>query len=169
MLGSFSCRDESYTKDFESEMSPCGILARSGSYDVTSRVVDDDGDIYMGMWYSCFMCAGHSRPRQTGNGRLSWPRSGEWMLCTLRFKFVVFVLRYIWNHEHSTRSAPSATRMLSYASSSDSWPKSSLLYLYTTTRKDNMGWSAPRCSQALPLLNSRRQAYWHSLVVLSMR
>jgi len=47
MLGSYSCRDESYTKDFDSEESPSGILARSGSYEVQSRVVDDDNEIYM--------------------------------------------------------------------------------------------------------------------------
>ena len=90
MLGSYSPREEPYTKDFDSEESPSGILARSGTYEVQSRVVDDDNEVYLGMLYSCFMRAGHSRARQTGNGRLSWPRSGEWMLCTLRFKFIVF-------------------------------------------------------------------------------
>lgn len=165
MLGSYSCRDEHYTKDFESAESPSGIVARSGSYRVRSRVIDDDNEVYLGMWYSCFICAGHSRPWQTGSGRLSWPRSGEWMLCTLRF---VFLLRYIWKHEHW--SAPPAPCMLSYASSSDCWPTSFLLYyLCTTTRNDNMGRSPACCSHALRLLDSRRQAYWHPLIVLSMR
>ena len=171
MLGSYSCRDELYTKDFDSEESPSGILARSGTYRVKSRVVDDDNEVYLGMWYSCLICAGHSRPRQNGSGRLSWPKSGEWMLCTLRFKFIVFLLRYIWKHDHSTRSARHAPCMLSYyASCSNCWPKIPLLYhLCTTTRSDNMGRSAACCSQALRLLDTRRQAYWHPPIVLSMR
>lgn len=48
MLGSYGPRDEPYTKDFDSEESPSGILARSGTYNVKSRVLDDDGEIYLG-------------------------------------------------------------------------------------------------------------------------
>ncbi|KAK1236693.1 rho GDP dissociation inhibitor [Marasmius sp. AFHP31] len=48
MLGSYgpSPDGQFYTKDFESEESPSGMLARSGTYDVKSRVVDDDGEVY---------------------------------------------------------------------------------------------------------------------------
>jgi len=48
MLGSYAPDKEGkpYTKNFEEEKSPSGMLARSGSYNVRSRVVDDDGNIY---------------------------------------------------------------------------------------------------------------------------
>lgn len=50
MLGSYSPSKDStpYTKDFDSEESPSGVLARSGSYTVRSRVVDDDGEVFAG-------------------------------------------------------------------------------------------------------------------------
>lgn len=37
-----------YVKDFGSEEAPSGVLARSGTYTVRSRVVDDDGEVYAG-------------------------------------------------------------------------------------------------------------------------
>ncbi|KAG6336341.1 hypothetical protein ID866_2736 [Astraeus odoratus] len=48
MLGSYGPhpQGESYTKNFDPEESPSGILARSGTYHVRSRVVDDDGEVY---------------------------------------------------------------------------------------------------------------------------
>jgi len=48
MLGSYgpSPSGEAYTKNFDPEESPSGLLARSGSYNVRSRVVDDDGEAY---------------------------------------------------------------------------------------------------------------------------
>ncbi|KAF8076245.1 immunoglobulin E-set [Lyophyllum atratum] len=48
MLGSYgpSPNGEPYTKNFEPEESPSGMLARSGSYSVRSRVIDDDGEVY---------------------------------------------------------------------------------------------------------------------------
>ncbi|KAF5388138.1 hypothetical protein D9615_000264 [Tricholomella constricta] len=48
MLGSYgpSPTGEPYTKNFDPEESPSGMLARSGSYAVRSRVVDDDGEVY---------------------------------------------------------------------------------------------------------------------------
>ncbi|KAL4075981.1 immunoglobulin E-set [Scleroderma citrinum] len=48
MLGSYGPHPsgEPYTKDFPSEESPSGILARSGSYNVRSRVIDDDNNVY---------------------------------------------------------------------------------------------------------------------------
>ena len=48
MLGSYAPAPTPYTKNFEPEESPSGMLARSGSYNVRSRVVDDDGEIYAG-------------------------------------------------------------------------------------------------------------------------
>ncbi|KAK7470807.1 rho GDP dissociation inhibitor [Stygiomarasmius scandens] len=48
MLGSYGPHPngEAHIKNFEPEESPSGMLARSGSYNVRSRVVDDDGNIY---------------------------------------------------------------------------------------------------------------------------
>ncbi|KIJ70234.1 hypothetical protein HYDPIDRAFT_104923 [Hydnomerulius pinastri MD-312] len=48
MLGSYGPhpKGEAYTKNFDPEESPSGVLARSGSYNVRSRVVDDDGEVY---------------------------------------------------------------------------------------------------------------------------
>ena len=48
MLGSYGPQERPYTKNFDSEESPSGMLARSGSYNVRSRVVDDDGEVYAG-------------------------------------------------------------------------------------------------------------------------
>ena len=50
MLGSYgpSPKGEPYSKDFDPEESPSGRLARSGTYNVISRVVDDDGEVYAG-------------------------------------------------------------------------------------------------------------------------
>lgn len=49
MLGSYGPNSEPYTKNFDSEESPSGILARSGAFSVRSRVVDDDGEVFIGM------------------------------------------------------------------------------------------------------------------------
>ncbi|KAF8579326.1 E set domain-containing protein [Ramaria rubella] len=48
MLGSYAPHKDGhpYTKNFDSEESPSGMLARSGTYNVKSRVIDDDGEIY---------------------------------------------------------------------------------------------------------------------------
>ncbi|PVG04542.1 rho GDP-dissociation inhibitor [Serendipita vermifera] len=48
MLGSYAPSPDgsAYTKLFPEEESPSGLLARSGSYNVRSRVIDDDGHIY---------------------------------------------------------------------------------------------------------------------------
>ncbi|TFK76051.1 E set domain-containing protein [Pluteus cervinus] len=48
MLGSYSPHAEgkAYVKNFDSEESPSGMIARSGIYSVKSRVVDDDGEVY---------------------------------------------------------------------------------------------------------------------------
>ncbi|KAG2369946.1 immunoglobulin E-set [Suillus spraguei] len=48
MLGSYGPhpQGESYTKNFDVEESPSGMVARTGSYQVRSRVIDDDGEVY---------------------------------------------------------------------------------------------------------------------------
>ena len=48
MLGSYAKADEPVLKDFPEEESPSGMLARTGTYSVKSRVIDDDGNIYAG-------------------------------------------------------------------------------------------------------------------------
>ncbi|KDR83574.1 hypothetical protein GALMADRAFT_219395 [Galerina marginata CBS 339.88] len=54
MLGSYgpSTDGKPYTKNFDPEESPSGMVARSGTYNVRSRVVDDDGEVYADWeWY----------------------------------------------------------------------------------------------------------------------
>jgi len=48
MLGSYgpSQTNEPYVKNFDPEESPSGMIARSGTYNVRSRVIDDDGEVY---------------------------------------------------------------------------------------------------------------------------
>ncbi|KAI0722829.1 rho GDP-dissociation inhibitor [Earliella scabrosa] len=48
MLGSYGPhpKGEAYIKNFDPEESPSGMLARSGTYHVRSRVIDDDGEVY---------------------------------------------------------------------------------------------------------------------------
>jgi len=48
MLGSYGPhpQGEAYAKNFDTEESPSGMLARSGTYNVVSRVIDDDKEIY---------------------------------------------------------------------------------------------------------------------------
>ncbi|EJD00941.1 E set domain-containing protein [Fomitiporia mediterranea MF3/22] len=46
MLGSYGPSAEAYTKNFPTEESPSGMLARSGTYAVRSRVTDDDKEVY---------------------------------------------------------------------------------------------------------------------------
>ncbi|PCH41298.1 E set domain-containing protein [Wolfiporia cocos MD-104 SS10] len=48
MLGSYGPhpKGEAYIKNFDPEESPSGMLARTGTYNVRSRVVDDDGEVY---------------------------------------------------------------------------------------------------------------------------
>lgn len=48
MLGSYSAQPDPFVKNFEPEESPSGMIARSGTYNVRSRVVDDDGEVYAG-------------------------------------------------------------------------------------------------------------------------
>ncbi|KAH9943308.1 rho GDP-dissociation inhibitor, partial [Epithele typhae] len=55
MLGSYGPhpKGEAYVKNFDAEESPSGMIARSGTYHVRSRVVDDDGEVYAD-WEWCF-------------------------------------------------------------------------------------------------------------------
>ncbi|KIY73749.1 rho GDP-dissociation inhibitor, partial [Cylindrobasidium torrendii FP15055 ss-10] len=48
MLGSYGPHPQGqpYEKNFESDEAPSGMLARSGSYSVRSRVIDDDGNVF---------------------------------------------------------------------------------------------------------------------------
>lgn len=50
MLGSYgpSPSGEPYTKNFDADHSPSGMIARTGTYSVKSAVIDDDGEIYAG-------------------------------------------------------------------------------------------------------------------------
>ncbi|KAK4047262.1 rho GDP dissociation inhibitor [Microbotryomycetes sp. JL201] len=52
MIGSFGPSIEPVTKRFVSEEAPSGMLARSGSYSVRSRVIDDDKTIYVDFEWS---------------------------------------------------------------------------------------------------------------------
>ncbi|KAG6817198.1 hypothetical protein H0H87_011556 [Tephrocybe sp. NHM501043] len=65
MLGSYGPNPEGefYTKNFEPEESPSGMLVRTGSYNVRSRVIDDDGEVYAGM--SLLPCVHYSRADQS--------------------------------------------------------------------------------------------------------
>lgn len=69
MLGSYgpSPTGEPYTKNFDPEESPSGMLARSGSYSVRSRVIDDDGEVYAGLAIS-FLHLVVSQPLDTRLG-----------------------------------------------------------------------------------------------------
>ena len=64
MLGSYGPREAAYTKivsrhrivladhQFASEESPSGMLARSGSYVVKSRIIDDDQHVWLDFEWS---------------------------------------------------------------------------------------------------------------------
>nr|XP_019044759.1 rho GDP-dissociation inhibitor [Kwoniella bestiolae CBS 10118]OCF23689.1 rho GDP-dissociation inhibitor [Kwoniella bestiolae CBS 10118] len=52
MLGSYGPQPAPYTKVFASEESPSGMLARSGTYAVRSRVTDDDNNIWLDFEWS---------------------------------------------------------------------------------------------------------------------
>lgn len=47
MIGSYGPSPEPVTKRFVTEEAPSGMLARSGSYTVRSRVIDDDKNVYV--------------------------------------------------------------------------------------------------------------------------
>lgn len=72
MLGSYGPHPngEAYAKNFDTEESPSGLMARSGTYSVRSRVVDDDGEVYAGMSVLVFIvsCMLITCKSQIGNG-----------------------------------------------------------------------------------------------------
>ncbi|POY75111.1 hypothetical protein BMF94_1741 [Rhodotorula taiwanensis] len=47
MIGSYGPAADPVVKRFVSEEAPSGMLARSGTYSVRSRVIDDDGKLYV--------------------------------------------------------------------------------------------------------------------------
>ncbi|WVR09543.1 hypothetical protein IAU60_006612 [Kwoniella sp. DSM 27419] len=47
MIGSYGPQEAPYTKVFPSEESPSGMLARAGTNNVRSRIVDDDGHVWL--------------------------------------------------------------------------------------------------------------------------
>ena len=51
MLGSYASSSEAYTRNFEPEEFPSGILARIGTFSVRSRVIDDDGEVFASTCY----------------------------------------------------------------------------------------------------------------------
>lgn len=71
MLGAYAPSPDGspYTKKFPEEESPSGMLARSGTYNVRSRVIDDDGQIYIGAFFFLglrrFLARGSDGPRET--------------------------------------------------------------------------------------------------------
>jgi hypothetical protein len=81
MLGSYGPhpQGEMYTKNFDPEESPSGMLARSGTYNVRSRVIDDDGEVYAGalVWLVGPILKQANAYVQTGSGSSSLPRSGS--------------------------------------------------------------------------------------------
>lgn len=47
MLGSYGTKDEAYRRTIVEDESPAGLLARSGTYNVRSRIVDDDETVWL--------------------------------------------------------------------------------------------------------------------------
>ncbi|KAH8080515.1 putative Rho GDP-dissociation inhibitor 1 [Filobasidium floriforme] len=52
MIGSYGPARDPYQKIFAAEESPSGMLARSGSYDVRSRIIDDDNKTWLDFEWS---------------------------------------------------------------------------------------------------------------------
>lgn len=80
MLGSFGPHPEGKPHEgkFEEE-SPSGLVARSGTYHARSRVVDDDGEVFAGLYSRNYDkdISTDARHSQTGSGLSSLPRSGK--------------------------------------------------------------------------------------------
>ncbi|KAG6903387.1 hypothetical protein C0995_013140 [Termitomyces sp. Mi166 len=75
MLGSYGPhpKGEAYAKNFDPEESPSGMLARSGTYNVRSRVVDDDGEVYAGLAFNWGALLGWSAVAGTVNWAICIP------------------------------------------------------------------------------------------------
>lgn len=50
MIGSFGPKPEPQSATFITEESPSGLIARSGTYNVSSRIYDDDGKTHAGVF-----------------------------------------------------------------------------------------------------------------------
>lgn len=51
MIGSYGPKDKPHEAKFLTEESPSGFMARSGSYEVRSKIIDDDGVTRAGEFY----------------------------------------------------------------------------------------------------------------------
>lgn len=53
MIGSYgpSTDGKPHSRVFHTEDSPSGLVARSGTYNVRSRFIDDDAEAYIGGWF----------------------------------------------------------------------------------------------------------------------
>ena len=72
MLGSYGPQAAPYTKNFDPEESPSGLIARSGTYVVRSKVIDDDKEVYAGTYMSSASSfEGAHNTSQTSNGASS--------------------------------------------------------------------------------------------------
>lgn len=52
MIGSYPPKPEPYTKVFAAEECPSGMLARSGNFVARSRIIDDDGHVWLDFEWS---------------------------------------------------------------------------------------------------------------------
>ena len=107
MLGSYGAhpKGEAYTKNFDPEESPSGMLARSGTYHVRSRVVDDDGKVYAGKSYGVLyipchlgiinMCSCHRL------GMVLQARERMGVTCTIRLSPLALLIPQLWMYEIS--------------------------------------------------------------------
>lgn len=99
MLGSYgpSPDGKPYTKTFDPDTSPSGILARSGAYNVKSVVLDDDGEKYAGKCRIIVSpAAEHEYRLQSGHGPSNSQRSGKCpsQLSVTSHGCIMFVLVY---------------------------------------------------------------------------
>ena len=79
ILGPYAPSANISTRDFPEQESPSGIIARSGSYDVRSRVINDDGYVFAGLCFDMYhnVYVAHELLVQSGHGPSSWRRSGD--------------------------------------------------------------------------------------------
>ncbi len=100
MLGSYlpDPNGGAYTKDFDSDKSPSGMLARSGSYQVESRVIDDDEGIYAGLWHKNYRRLDTTKKKfqcQSGNGLSNLPKNGRCYCCAVPSSLVLITYIYV--------------------------------------------------------------------------
>lgn len=85
MIGSYGPRPEAYVKRFATEEAPSGMLARSGSNTVRSRVIDDDGNVFADWWVICVISLISVARKETdesvtGPGFSKLPKTGNDLL-----------------------------------------------------------------------------------------